>query len=483
MFLGVDVGTSSVKTVVIDGNGLVVCSSSVPLPIYRPKPLWSEQEPADWWNATEKAVLKLDPGVRKRVRAIGLSGQMHGATLLNRDYQPLRPAILWNDGRSAQECVDLQRREPAFQTRGANVVMPGFTAPKLEWVRRHEPALFDAVAMVLLPKDYVRLKMTGDCASDMSDSAGTLWMDVVRRRWHGPLLAACGLNEGHMPALYEGPDITGRLRGKVADDWGMPKASVVAGGSDNAAGALGAGVIDNGDALVSLGTSGVTFVASERCHSEPALGVHSFCHAVPNRWHQMAVMLSAASCLEWACRATQTATVESLLRLAEGCQSPSPIVFLPYLSGERTPHNNPQAKGVLFGINHDVGPAQIAQAVVEGVAFGMADGLDALTKAGVETKTLSVIGGGARSDYFCRVLATALGQELICRDDAAVGPAVGAARLAAFGVGESDRQTAFSPPPVISSIAPDRSLIDHYASKRRRFISLYASLKPHFSGA
>ena len=482
MFVGIDVGTSSVKLVVIDDKGLVCAQTSRALPISRPHPTWSEQDPHDWWGAAQNAVLDLAPEMRAKVQAIGLSGQMHGATLLGANDEILRPAILWNDGRSAAECIALQTSQPEFLTRGANLVMPGFTAPKLAWVRTHEPDIFAKVAKVLLPKDYVRFKMTGEFASDVSDSAGTLWMDVAQRQWHTPLLEACGLNTSHMPALFEGHEITGTLRADVAAAWGMTRVPVVAGGGDNAAGAIGAGVIANGDTLMSLGTSGVIFTACETYKSAPQSAVHAFCHAVPDTWHLMSVMLSAASCLEWACNATHTKSVAALLDLAEtagassGCE-----IFLPYLSGERTPHNNPSAQGVLFGISHDTDSASVANAVLEGVAFGMADGCDALVAAGADITTLSVIGGGAKSLYWGRILASAIGRPLVYRDGAAVGPAFGAARLARFGLQGGVMADVFTPPEIETIIEPDSGLAETLATKRNGFKTLYQSLKPMFA--
>ena len=483
MFLGIDIGTSSVIAALIDENGALRDSASAPLPISRPNPLWSEQNPSDWWSATNMAVAGLDLDLRHAVKAVGLSGQMHGATLLDETLAPLRPAILWNDGRSHVECSELQDSEPDFVARGANLLMPGFTAPKLEWVRKHEPETFKATHKVVLPKDYVRLRMTGELASDMSDSAGTLWMDVAARDWHPPLLEACGLSVDHMPCLYEGTQETGILRQEAAEAWGMARVPVVAGGGDNAAGAVGAGVVDEGDALLSLGTSGVIFVASRTFRSNPASAAHAFCHALPDRWHLMSVMLSAANCLDWACKLTQTKDAEQLIALAQaeaniGCTEQ----FLPYLSGERTPHNNPHANGVLFGMGHDTSAAQIAQAALEGVAFGMADGFDALLEAGVDVHSLSVIGGGSQSTYWGRILAAVLERPLVYRDGAATGPALGAARLARFTRLDLPYDEAFEAPAVLDVVEPHEVDIERLAPKRAQFSRLYSKLKTEFTG-
>lgn len=483
MFLGVDIGTSSVKATLIDESGLPVEVAQAELPISRPAPLWSEQNPSDWWTATNMAVAKLDVDRRHAVKAIGLSGQMHGATLLDESLKPLRPAILWNDGRSYQECAELQENTPEFVTEGGNLVMPGFTAPKLGWVRRHEPEVFARLAKVLLPKDYVRLRMTGDLASDMSDSSGTLWMDVANRRWSPTLLDATGLDERHMPLLYEGHEATGKLRAEAAEAWGMSRVPVIAGGGDNAAGAVGVGVTDEGDTLLSLGTSGVIFVAGKTYRSNPESAAHAFCHALPGRWHMMSVMLSAASCLDWAVRLTGLRDTAELIQRAEadaglGIRE----IFLPYLSGERTPHNNPHAAGILFGLTHDSGAAQIGQAVLEGVAFGMADGLEALIASGVSIHQISVIGGGAQSLYWGRILSAALNRPMVYRDGAATGPAFGAARLARFHIQGGAIDDMFTPPKVLDIVEPRDGDIEKILPKYEKFTALYHTTKKLLKG-
>ncbi len=313
-FLGIDVGTSAVKALVLDEDGVVRDTASATLEVSRPQPLWSEQDPDDWWTAVDTAVGALaSRGHTKEIRAVGLSGQMHGATVLGVDDRPLRPAILWNDGRSAAACRELEAAEPESRRITGNLAMPGFTAPKLLWLRAHEPELFARVRRVLLPKDYVRLRMTGESATDCSDAAGTLWLDVGARRWSEAMLAACGLPPETMPTLVEGPEATGRLRPEVAARWGMQSVSVAGGAGDQAAGAIGAGVIAPGAASLSLGTSGVLFVADDRFRPNPERAMHAFCHALPELWHEMSVILSAASCLSWISRATGSGDEASLL--------------------------------------------------------------------------------------------------------------------------------------------------------------------------
>src|SRR3984957_6976385 len=434
MYMGIDIGTSAVKAAVVDDTGHVIDQASAPLAVSRPHALWSEQNPADWWAATNSAVSDLRLPLRSAVRAIGLSGQMHGATLLDKNHRALRPAILWNDGRSAPQCAELEAAVPEMTTITGNQAMPGFTAPKLLWVRMHEPEIFAATAKIVLPKDYVRLRMTGELASDMSDSAGTLWLDVAKRRWSEAMLRGTGIDESHMPALFEGNEITGELRADLAQSWGMSRVPVVAGGGDNAAGAIGVGVVRPGDAFLSLGTSGVLFLANDGYRPNPADGVHTFCHAVPKHWHKMSVILSAASCVDWAARLCGLDDAGAMFAAAEARSKPSNAeIFLPYLSGERTPHNDPNAKGVLFGLNHETDAAAVAQAVLEGVAFAFRDGMDALLASGAKIDSISVIGGGARSPYWGKILSSVLRRPVTYRDSGAVGPAYGAARLARMG--------------------------------------------------
>jgi xylulokinase len=479
MFLGIDIGTSGVKAVVLDDHGSVVGQGTAALTVQRPHPLWSEQDPDAWWKATIAAVQAIDPSVRRSVRGVGLAGQMHGATLLDADDKPLRPAILWNDGRCFAECEALERAVPDLRTISGNIAMPGFTAPKLLWVREHEPEVFAKIATVLLPKDYVRLLMTGDKASDLSDSAGTLWLDVGGRCWSDEILTACGLTQAQMPALYEGTEITGSLTAEVAELWGMPQVPVAAGGSDNAAGAVGVGVVKDGDALLSLGTSGVIFVATDDFRPNPARAVHAFCHALPGMWHQMSVHLSAASCIDWVARITGAAGAADLFARAEAAGPASgPEIFLPYLSGERTPHNDPEVRGAFLRLDNDTDAGRLSQAVLEGVAFALADGLDVLREAGTTVERLAVIGGGARSRYWGEVIAAAMEVELVYLQGGEVGPALGAARLAQLGVDGGDPAEICVAPPVSHTIVPDPALVSALAEKKAAFRQAYSRITP-----
>lgn len=477
MFLGIDIGTSGVKAILLDERGAVAAQASAPLSVSRPHDLWSEQAPDDWCAATDAAVLALPADMRARVQGIGLAGQMHGATLLGADDRPLRPAILWNDGRAHAECTELEAALSSARAISGNIAMPGFTAPKLAWVRRHEPDLFEQVRTVLLPKDYVRLWLSGDKASDLSDSAGTLWLDVAARDWSEDLLAATGLSRAHMPRLHEGTEATGTLRTATALRWGMAAVPIAAGAGDNAAGAVGVGVIADGDALLSLGTSGVIFAATRDFRPNPAGAVHAFCHCLPGLWHQMSVHLSAASCLDWAAAATGLGIPELLGAAEAAGAAGGPELFLPYLSGERTPHNDPHIRAALLGLSNDTDPGRIAAAVLEGVAFAHADGLAALAAAGTRIERLAVIGGGSRSRHWGSIIAAALGVTLEYLDGGEVGPALGAARLARIAVTGASLTDACPRPATLAEVAPDPALAERLAPKLAQFRAAYGALK------
>ena len=403
---------------------------------------------------------------------------MHGATCLGENDKVLRPAILWNDGRSGLECQGMMAELPKLTQITGNLAMPGLTAPKLEWMRTHEAENFVKLRKVLLPKDYVRLLMSGDYASDMSDSAGTLWMDVAARDWSDEMLALTALTREHMPTLYEGSEATGQLSAKVAAEWGVPQVPIAAGGGDNAAGAVGSGTVIPGEGFVSLGTSGVIFTADDSYRPNPASAVHTFCHALPGLWHQMSVMLSAASAIDFVAKMTGFNQPADLYAAAEDAGTAGKgAFFLPYLSGERTPHNNPRATGAFFGLTNEDNQVSLAQAALEGVAFGLADGLDALRSAGAAPKALSVIGGGARSLYWGKILASSFNLPLHYRGGAAVGPAFGAARLARLCVSGEKPADICNPPAIEHTVQPDSELTEHYAARRETFKSLYNATK------
>jgi xylulokinase len=485
MYLGIDVGTSSVKALLVDDAQRIVAEASAPLPVERPHPLWSEQLPSLWWKAMSGALAQIRSDSRaafSAVRGIGLSGQMHGATLLDDSLRVLRPAILWNDGRSHAECAELEARAPRSREITGNAAMPGFTAPKLLWIARHEPGVFARTAHVLLPKDWLRLELSGELATDASDASGTLWLDVGQRRWSEEMLAACRLPRAAMPTVHDGTQPTGTLRPQWVKDWGFATAPVIAGGGgDNAAGAVGVGVVQAGQALLSLGTSGVVFLVTERFSPSASRGVHAFCHCIPGTWHQMSVMLSAASALSWVASVTGARSEGALVEEIEAAgASPSSVVFLPYLSGERTPHNDPHAQGVFFGLTHDTTRADLGRAVLEGVAFAFGDGVEALREAGGAPREITLIGGGSRSALWTRILASTLGEAMLVRERSELGPAFGAARLARMAVTGEPVEGVCPAPRVTSRVEPDPSLRDQYRSRIERYRDLYQRLRTAF---
>ncbi len=488
MFLGLDLGTSGIKALVLDRAGVVRASASASLEVQQPEPLWREQNAADWWCACETVIAGVlrealtQSIVPDQIEAIGLSGQMHGATLLGANDEVLRSAILWNDGRSYTECAELERRVPASRQITGNLMMPGFTAPKLLWIAKHEPQVFERIAKVLLPKDYLRLQLTGEYASDMSDAAGMLWLDMARRDWSHELLAATGLSRQQMPTLYEGPAVTGTLRARVAERFGLRRIPVMAGAGDNAAGAIGMGIVQPGQGMLSLGTSGVYFVPTRGFLSNPTQGVHSFCHALPNTWHLMSVMLSAASCLDHTQRLTGIADVKSLLAMAEYRKiSDATPYYLPYLSGERTPHNNPSAKALFFGIDAGTDSADLANATLEGVGLGLLDGIEAVESCGVRSDEIVLVGGGSRSDYWAQMLANIVNRPIIRREGGDFGPALGAARLACLGLDGGQVADICPVPPTLGAYFPDPVQHQRHTQRRDIFHSLYRQVEPLYS--
>lgn len=480
MYLGLDIGTSSVKAVLIDEDQAVVASETAPLDVSRPHAGWSEQDADDWVTATEGTIDALARSHGKAIAAvkgIGLSGHMHGATLIDAADKPLRPCILWNDVRSAAEAAELDAN-PIFRAITGNIVFPGFTAPKLVWVKRHEPEVFAKIAKVLLPKDYVRLKLTGDHASEMSDSAGTSWLDTAKRDWSDDLLAATDLSRDQMPKLYEGSAATGTLRPDLAARWGMAKPPVVAGGGgDNAASACGVGVVRPGTAFVSLGTSGVLFVSNARFSPDPATAVHAFCHAVPDTWHQMGVILSAAGSLEWLAEVFGTSAADLTKPLEGDTSGPGEVIFLPYLGGERTPHNDAAIRGSFVGLSYATDKTALARAVLEGVAFAFADSLAALRSAGADVKRALAVGGGSRSRAWLRIIASTLDIAIDVPEEGDFGAGLGAARLGLIAAEGADPFAICTQPKIKETIEPDREHVPAYAAAYAAYRKLYPAIK------
>ena len=480
MYLGLDLGTSGVKAMLIDDGQAIIGSASAALEVSRPHPGWSEQDPADWVRAAEEAVngLKAEhPGALAAVRGIGLSGQMHGATLLDQEDAVLRPCILWNDTRSFRQAAALDG-DPQFRALTGNIVFPGFTAPKLAWVRENEPEIFARVRWVLLPKDYLRLWLTGEHISEMSDSAGTSWLDTGKRRWSESLLAATHLDERQMPALVEGTERAGTLRADLARRWGMTDGVVVAGGAgDNAASACGMGTVGEGQAFVSLGTSGVLFAANASYLPNPESAVHAFCHALPDTWHQMGVILSATDALNWHSGITGKSAADLTAELGDTLKAPGPVTFLPYLSGERTPHNDAAIRGVFAGLGHESSRVVLTQAVLEGVAFAIRDSLEALQAAGTRLERVTAIGGGSRSRYWLKSIATALNLAVDLPADGDFGAAFGAARLGLIATAGADPVATCTAPATAETIMPEASLVPAYEDAYQRYRRLYPAIK------
>ena len=481
-YLGIDVGTSGVKAILIDREGKPIGEATAKaMEPLRPHPGWSEQRPIDWWTATLEAADRLAKDYPKEmaaVRGIGLSGHMHGATLLDRDDKVLRPCILWNDGRSAAECAEMEAEMPGLREIAGNIAMPGFTAPKLAWVRKHEPENFERIAKVLLPKAYVRLLLTGEYVEDMSDAAGTLWLDVGKRDWSDELLALTGLTREQMPRLVEGSERSAALKPEFVNRWGMSGEVVVAGGAgDNAAAACGIGAIRPGEGFVSLGTSGVLFVSNDRFRPNTEGAVHAFCHAIPDTWHQMGVILSATDSLNWLSRVTGQ-TPQELSSAAEArFTGPREEIFLPYLSGERTPHNNAAARGSFVGLSHLSDATLMAQAVMEGVSYAFRDCQRVLSDAGTEIGQLLAVGGGSKSTLWLKMLAANLNCEILLPEDGDYGGALGVARLGLCAAEGASPEEVMTMPGIAKVITPDAALVETYSEHYARYRALYPAIE------
>ena len=475
MYIGLDLGTSGLKGILIDGDQRVLAEASAPLEAIRPHDGWSEQSPADWITAAEIVLEKLAAHGLSAVRGIGLSGQMHGATLLSASDDVLRPCILWNDTRAHAEAAALDA-DPRFRKITGNIVFPGFTAPKLAWVAKHEPAIFDQVAKVLLPKDYLRLWLTGEHVAEMSDAAGTSWLDTGARDWSDALLSATGMTRAQMPRLIEGSEVSGTLRAHLAERFGMPKSVVVAGGGgDNAASGIGVGVVKAGQAFVSLGTSGVLFAANDGYQPDAATAVHTFCHALPGTWHQMGVILAATDALNWFARLAGSSAQEMTSDLG-ALKAPGKTLFLPYLGGERTPLNDASIRGAFVGLEHATDRQAATRAVLEGVTFAIRDCRDALAATGTRIESLLAVGGGSRSDYWLQAIATALGTPVSLPVAGDFGGAFGAARLGLMAATGAGAEIA-TQPAISRVVEPVSSLSDAFGAAHARYRAAAHSIK------
>lgn len=480
MFIGLDLGTSGLRGLLVDEGGRPVGAVDASYDVAHPHLGWSEQNPSDWTDACQDVMAQLRqtyPLEFAAVRGIGISGHMHGATLLDAKGDVLRPCMLWNDTRSHVEAAALDAI-PAFREKTGNIVFPGFTAPKVKWVASHEPDVFAQIAKVLLPKDYMTFWLTGEYSADMSDSAGTSWLDVGSREWSEELLEATGLSEMQMPKLFEGSQVVGIVRTDLAQTYGLPKGvQVVAGGGDNAVAACGVGAMSEGTGFVSLGTSGVLLAARNGFAPMADSAVHTFCHAVPKQWYQMGVVLAATDSLNWLSRVTGQSPAQLTAELGEPLAPATKLQFYPYLSGERTPHNDGAVRAGFVGLDVGTTRAEMTQAVLQGVSFALRDSLEALRTTGAKLESVLAIGGGAQSAYWVEMLATVLNLKLEIPEQGDFGAALGAARLAICGVTDAAVCDVMTKPPVASVVSPNTTLLDGYQARYDHFRTSFSDWK------
>ncbi|HET9782708.1 MAG TPA: xylulokinase [Candidatus Dormibacteraeota bacterium] len=481
--IGVDIGTGGVRCLAIDEEGQVLAAADETYPSHSPRPGWSEQEPEHWWKATRNVIKRTAAQVSGDVAAVGLAGQMHGAVFLDRNDDVIRPALLWNDQRTAAQCAAITELVGADRLKEitGNPALTGFQAPKILWLREAEPECYARVASVLLPKDFVRLRLTGDHATDVSDASGTLLMDLRRRSWSSVILEALDIQSAWMPPVFESPQPTGAISVQHSEELGLAAGTpVAAGAGDNAAAAVGMGVVAPGLASCSIGTSGVMFAHADAPQADPSGRIHTFCHAVPGRYHHMGVTLSAGAALRWWRDVAESTDFDALMRLA-GNVSPGAegLLFLPYLSGERTPHLDPRARAAFVGLTTRHGLAHMTRAVVEGVAFSLRESLDIMVSLGIDVREIRATGGGARSTLWRQVLADVLGRPIV-RTAVDEGPAYGAALLAGVTVGTFDNVeqacSVVKVNPEMSAPDPVRARLydEHYSVYR----SLYPATAP-----
>jgi len=498
--LGIDVGTSGTKTLAINEKGRILASAMFTYPCYVPKPLWSEQDPDDWWTATVQGVRTVMKAARLKpgdVKAIGLSGQMHGSVFLDKQDKVIRRAILWNDQRTAAECQEMEERvggRAKLIQMVANPAMTGFTAPKILWLRNHEPRHFQRTRKVLLPKDEIRRRLTGQYATEVSDASGMLLLDVANRRWSRPLLSALELDADLLGQCYESEEVTGHLSRSAAELLGLTTdCAVVGGAGDCAAGAVGNGIVERGVLSTSIGTSGVMFVHSDAVKIDPEGRVHTFCHAVRGKWHMMGVNLSAGGSLQWfrnalcqadvqEARRTKREVYDLLTREAEAVKPGSEgLFFLPYLSGERTPHADPDARGCFVGLTLAHARAHLIRAVMEGVTYSMRDSLAIIEALGVPVRQIRASGGGSRSPLWRQIQADVFGRKVVTINTEE-GPAYGVALLAAVGAGlyKNIQEACAATIRVVKETSVQRSAKACYDRAFPVYQQLYRSLKNDF---
>lgn len=485
--MGIDISTTGAKALLIDTTGAVVASQSTDLPLSTPKPLWSEQDPADWWNGIVNSIRKLlaqTSIAANEIKAIGLTGQMHGLTMLDAQGEVLRPAILWNDQRTGKQCDDIRAavgREKFIQITG-NDALTGFTAPKILWVKQNEPEIYGNTAHILLPKDFIRFKLTGEYASDRAGGSGTVLFDLKNRDWSADIVHALEIPQEWLPTTFEGTDITCVISQQAADITGLAAGTpVVGGGGDQAAGAVGMGAVSPGIVSLTLGTSGVVFATTDGPFIEPEGRLHAFCHAIPDRWHLMGVMLSAAGSLKWYHDTFSSASSydELIAPAADIAAGSEGLYFLPYLTGERTPYPDPLARGGFIGLTIRHSQAHMTRAVLEGISFGLRDSFELMKQAGVsQIDQVRVSGGGSQSAIWRQILADIFDAELVTVNTTE-GGAFGAALLAGVGVSvwNSIDEACQATIRVTGSTKPQKDKVSAYQPHYKIYSGLYHTLK------
>lgn len=481
LFVGIDLGTSAVKLLLMNEKGEIQKIANREYPLYFPYPGWSEQNPTDWYDKTIDGLKELLSECDKsRVAGISFGGQMHGLVVLDEKDEVIRPAILWNDGRTEKqvEYLNQQIGKDKISQYTANIAFAGFTAPKILWMREEEPEQFERIHKIMLPKDYLAYRLSGAFVTDVSDASGMLLMDVKNRCWSGEMLSLCGITEEQLPELHESYDVVGTLLPKVAEELGLSTdVKVIAGAGDNAAAAVGTGTVGKGACNISLGTSGTLFISNDMFGVDPNNALHSFAHA-DGHYHLMGCMLSAASCNKWwmdeILRDSDYAGVQKDIdKLGE-----NHVYFLPYLMGERSPHNDPMARGAFVGMSMDTTRADMVQSIFEGVAFGLRDSLEVARELGIPLTTTRICGGGAKSPLWCKIIANILNLK-VERIAVEEGPALGAAMLAAVGCGvfSSVEEAAQAIVQVVDVIEPEPELVEKYQDRYQTFRQLYPALK------
>ena len=486
MYIGIDLGTSSIKTILIDKNQKILSVSHSSLTTQSPKDGFNEQNPKEWIIATEKCLSELEKDKPKEFSdtiSIGISGHMHGATLIDNSGKVIRPCILWNDTRSHLECFEFEDQKFDVKAISGNITMPGFTAPKINWIKKNEPENFKKIDKILLPKDYLRFYLTGEFFSEMSDASGTLWLDIEKRKWSDKLLSASFLTKENMPLLVEGNEEAGTLKRSIKNKFKFNNNVIVVGGAgDNAASAIGLGIVEEKQSFISLGTSGVFFTPTYSFLSNTNDAVHSFCHCLPNKWHLMSVMLSASNCLDWVCSITDN-SVDKALQNAEnffndGNDISNAPYFLPYMSGERTPHNDPHVRGSFHHLKTTTNQSALHYAVLEGISFGILDGLNSIRSINTNFDDIFMVGGGSQSSFWLRLLSSILNRKLSVCEQSEFGAALGVSRLAMFvDKNISNKNIIIKQVDIKESFEPDFEKLDNLEKRYNIWRNIYSTNK------